>query len=384
MPSLASALADAAVTGVLHLSFWGLSEVPTSVWALGPALRRLDLGHNRLTRLDDRIGELTRLEELWVNGNPLEALPAALEGCVALRHVDARHTHLTRLPPELSRLPSLVSLELAGTRVDASVLRAAASPGGALRVLAVLSRIDERECALRTLRARLCDDVFRGEGDTAGGRARLDALVHATDGAFTEAADLATLTRNAERLFTGADLASGTVHAVVERFAALRDENERKALGAELELALRAVYYDAAEPALVARVRAELIAALPSVADARFLVRHARALLPPAARDVRAHDVLAAMHALRLRQLADREDATAVLARALTVLYPDRDGRDVRALAADCSALLPRSDEVRALAADAGDGLFPPEFGAAHARRIVKAFRAAQAEKLAK
>lgn len=48
-------------------------------------LTRLDLGHNEIIELPPGIGKLVRLEELWLNNNPLATLPADIQSCIMLK-----------------------------------------------------------------------------------------------------------------------------------------------------------------------------------------------------------------------------------------------------------------------------------------------------------
>jgi len=380
---LACALATAREDGCLHLSGLGLTAVPlAAVLSLGGALRRLDLSDNELEALPAELGALHALEELLLAGNAaLRALPAALAGCVSLRLLDVRGTALATLPPELSRLPALADVALDGGALEAP-LAAAARRGGTLALLGALARRDARAAALDALRRRLVLDVWPEAADTAAGRARVDELVAECDAAFPADGDVRFVGAHAARLF-GPALGAADVALVRARFAALRDDTERKALGAEIALAMRAAYYARAEPRAVARAREALVAALPTLADARFFLRHARALLPRALADLDAAAAPRAVAALRAQLAAERDGAVAALARALAALYPERDARDVEALARAAAEGVARTDDVRAFAADAAE-YFPPEFSDAmkRARAVAAGFIAGQREKM--
>jgi hypothetical protein len=374
-----AALASAREHGSLSLYGVGFCAVPPAVPLLGPCLLRLDLGSNELATLP-RLGALVSLRELFLNDNPLSSLPGdALEGCVSLRALDLSNTPLRTLPPPLSRLPALCDVALRGVRLEAP-LAAAARRDGCFGLLALLRARDERDALESALLRKLALDVWREGGDTAAGRARLEALVAGVSAAFPANADLRAVTNNAARLFGGGEPADASPARVAERYAALCEDNERKALGAEIELAMRAVYYDAADPRLIARLRAEVVAALPTLEDAQFLLAHARALLPSKVDLLVPSQLPALVVALRSKLRADREAAISSLIKALARVYPDREPREVEALARACAAGLPRVDDVRALAGDAEE-LFPAEFGAAKPRKVVAAFRDFQAEK---
>ena len=65
-------------TGTLYLSHLNLKFIPEEVFTM-TNLVRLDLGWNHLEEISPRIGELAKLEELWLNRNPLKTLPVELE-----------------------------------------------------------------------------------------------------------------------------------------------------------------------------------------------------------------------------------------------------------------------------------------------------------------
>jgi len=44
-------------------------------------LIRLDLSFNNIVKLSVQIGELTNLQQLWLNDNPLREVPVELSNC---------------------------------------------------------------------------------------------------------------------------------------------------------------------------------------------------------------------------------------------------------------------------------------------------------------
>jgi Leucine-rich repeat (LRR) protein len=124
-----------------------LTEVSSQIGRLR-ALRMLDLGHNRLTKLrylnisengfevlpecvcgmaglielratdnklislPDGISRLTRLRELHVRNNKLTSLPEAIGEMLELRQIDLRGNPLTELPACLAALPRLEKVDL--------------------------------------------------------------------------------------------------------------------------------------------------------------------------------------------------------------------------------------------------------------------------------
>ena len=373
----ASELQSAKDHGILSLSSMHLTSVPPMVPSLH-TLRRLDLGSNHLRTLPP-LGSLRCLQELFLNDNPLCELPAgSLLGCFALRCLDLRRTLLASLPASLSQLPALLDVSTAGAPLEAALCEAGRA-GGTPGLLALLRQRHERAALLQALSHRLQQEVWKEAGDTEAGLAALEALVAECSAEFPDNSDLKAVASNAARLFA-TDLRSASAAQARERFQALRDDNERKALGAELELAMRALYFDAADPRLLARLRAEIVAVLPTVEDARFMVAHARSLLPPQAAHIVPSQLPAIILGLRTRLNAEREAALAMLVKALAAVYFEREPKDIEAMARACASQLARSEDIKSLSADAGE-LFPAEWGSANPRKVIKAFRESQEDK---
>lgn len=380
MSSFETLVERARTYGVLSLCYVGLVSVPSIVPTL-LTLRRLDLGHNELVTLPT-LAPLTQLSELFLNDNPLESIPgASLASNFALRFLDLRRTQLATLPPSLSRLPLLLDVSLEGTHLEAG-LATAARMDGTQGLLAQLKRRDERDALEYELRKKLALDVWREAGDTEAGQRRLDDLVAECSLEFPDNGDLKAVINNAVRLF-GADPHVASPHFVRQRFQAIKDDNERKALGAEIELAMRAYYFDAADPRVITRLREDIVEALPTLEDAKFLLKHHRALLPPTAALIVPLQLPALIHALRTRMHQEREGAIAALLKSLcNNFYPDREPGEVETLVRGIASptLTLSTTELRSLTADAIE-LFPAEFASAHARKIAKAFRELQERK---
>ncbi len=106
-------LEEAKQTGLLHLPQYNLRSVPMDLFRLNFSdLYRLDLGFNHLRTLPDAMGQLTSLEFLWLNDNPLENIPASIYKCKLLQVLDLNRTKITDLPSEMGRMENLRELAL--------------------------------------------------------------------------------------------------------------------------------------------------------------------------------------------------------------------------------------------------------------------------------
>ena len=351
-------LQQASVTGTLHLAHAGLTQVPPEVFKL-TGLVRLDLAWNDLEALPADIGKLTKLEQLWLNSNPLGALPKELELCRRLKVLDLRDTQLRTLPPELSRAPNVVEIDLRGAELE-PVAQEAFAAGGTLGLLTHLRAEDLKNTLEKALEGRLAEGVYREVADTERGQAQIKALVQEVFTEFTEMDDVKNLVRNAERLFPP-DIGAASAPKIRRVFMKLRRQNEMKKLAAELELKMRAIYFDRIDPSCVEGIVKSIYAEIHTLGDIQFLIQHARELFPPEASDVDAAVLRQDLKGLQDRLARERAAAIAGLAKALRSVYSHLEPKLIGQLADAVAEFFRKVEEIKKLAADAGM-LFPAEF----------------------
>ncbi len=220
---------------------------------------------------------LTKLEELWLNGNPISGLPAAIEACRCLAFVNLEHTNIHVLPPELSRVEGLVHVALSPQALKPKLAGAYAS--GTKRLMEYLAKKDEKRGLRAALVQRLRLDVYREAALTERGTAQIEALASSILKQFASLDDVVLVTRNLERLLSPSLDAASAVDAAA-RLVSLRRENTVKKLAADLELKLRALYFDVVRPERVEGIIKGIYEHVRELEDVRFLLHFAKDLFP--------------------------------------------------------------------------------------------------------
>jgi len=370
-------------TGVLQLSSLGLISLPRAIFdpLFVPFIRRLDLSGNDLRTLPSSIGILRNVEVLFLNGNPLVSIPDEIEGCISLKVLDLRDTLVSALPPSLGKLPNIVDINLINSRLD-PIVQDLYARGGVLKLLSYLSERDARRDLEEALRSTLTVDIYSESADTVVGKERVARLVAdcmAEWPSNSENSELRTVVRNAGRLFN-VDLFAATSTEVRAKLLELQRDNYRKALAADIELKMRAMYYGRIDVSKVEGTVKDIMANLPELEDAQFLLDNASNLFPKEAKEIKGKTLYKDLVTLRHTMLEDRAAAIATLQRSLMTVYPDREPHHVEYLTRAVARLLRLADDIRMLASDAGE-LFPPEFNAAKPKVIYKAFKESKKEK---
>eukprot|EP00618_Florenciella_parvula_P018626 CAMPEP_0119464748 /NCGR_PEP_ID=MMETSP1344-20130328/204_1 /TAXON_ID=236787 /ORGANISM="Florenciella parvula, Strain CCMP2471" /LENGTH=423 /DNA_ID=CAMNT_0007496977 /DNA_START=52 /DNA_END=1324 /DNA_ORIENTATION=- len=338
----------------------------------------VDLSYNKLVTLPPAIASLTALEQLWLNDNPLlEELPSEIEFCKQLRVLDLRRTALSKLPREMGRLKKLIEIDLRETPFAAATGVGATDTDGLVESIA---RKDRRENHRLEMLEKVVNGVYREVADTREGQYLIPELVQAVCDEFTDLDELRNVVRNCDRLFPTELRQARNPRRAAKRlhddFTALRRQNEKKKLSAELELKLRAIYYDVIEPESVEgiikgiyqgdwAVEKEL-----ELEDIHFLIKNAPRLFPDDPETITGPGIRSAVWALQQSLTDDREEVIAKVKLAImSNLYPDREPADVEAVARAVGKLFERDafatkkelEEMKKLAADASLH-FPAEF----------------------
>ncbi|OQR80437.1 hypothetical protein THRCLA_12080, partial [Thraustotheca clavata] len=211
------------------------------------------------------IGQLTSLEFLWLNDNPLQYIPSSIYKCSKLHVIDLNRTSLHDLPCEIGRMQHLIVLELNQVPLNAK-LKNAAEPTKQLldnepqavckSVLQYLHRKDIRRQQKHLLLEKLKDGPYRESADINDGIDRIERLMKRVLKEFPTQDDVQSLIRNLDRLFPpnliqSSDNVDKTATTMREHHVQLKQDNQKKKLAAELELKIRNIYFDRIDPVLV-------------------------------------------------------------------------------------------------------------------------------------
>lgn len=356
---------------------------------------RLDLSSNRIVSVPAEISQLAMVEQIWLNDNYLlNALPESIEYCRQLKVLDLRRTNMARkgFPHQMGRLKKLIEVCLQGTPFREQVM-----PGAGVdeplevdteQLMADIAKIDRRTTLTNNMLEKVLAGIYREVADTPEGQRLIPIFVKAVCNEFKDLDELRNVVRNCDRLFPeDLNVVSYSESAPVKQakklrkqFVQLQRQNEKKKMSAELELKLRAIYYDMVEPKQVEQMVEDIyykgdftIEKHLEIEDIQFMIKNASRIFPTAPKEVTGHGIRQAVWDLQDSIIRERLAGVEKLGRALCNFYSDREPPQVHELAAEVSkgffkdprfATKKELEEIRKLAADAAMH-FPSEFHAA-------------------
>ncbi|CBJ28739.1 Hypothetical leucine rich repeat protein [Ectocarpus siliculosus] len=373
---------------VLHLTGMGLSRIPRPVLR-SVGLTRLDLACNELPSVPAAISSLTNLEHLWLQGNPIASVHPDIQHCTRLKVLDLRNTALTKLPREIGRLSTILEIDLRGAPLKAKMKFFQRNTKG---LMAYLRERDARKHIKVELYNKLSTGLYREVLDSPTGR-HIHPLIKAVCLAFNDLQELTQVARHCDRLFPE-DLATGGIDPTAaastlrEKFTVLGRKNERKRLASQLELKMRAIYYDVIDPAAVEGYIASIYQQVELLEDVQFLVRHAGTVMPPDPKEITGIGVKSSMLALQKDMTEARQRCVDGLFETLTQIYNDQESSKVRRLTQRVADVFAKGsrfadakelEELKQLKADA-QRVFPAEIREAEPIRIRTMFLAQRTE----
>eukprot|EP00948_MAST-09A_sp_MAST-9A-sp1_P000680 g680.t1 len=367
-------------TGCLHITGQGMSTIPSTIFELSN-LWRLDLSGNCIQEVSSSVGNLSRLEELWLNENRyLQELPPEIEHCKQLRTLDLRNTNIRSLPFELGRLQKLNNILLDGIQLE-SKQDEAYRTGGTKNLLKYLKHRDVLRTLHRSMVQRLCEVLYREQSDTDSGVFMITQMVDAVFEEFQDVDEIKNLIRNAERLFPE-QMEDFDAKSMRKQFVLLRRDNEKKKKAAELELKLRCIYFDRIKIESIEGIVKSIYQEITSLEDIVFLIKYAKLLFPPNPESIQGVQVKEELVALQEKLARERADAIEGIFVAFKTFYSSVEPEKLKDLAEKTAALFKKVEDLKKLAADAAE-LLPAEFEAATAKKIKAKFKKRKLESTA-
>lgn len=290
---------------MLCLNTVGLYTIPAAVFSVTDLIR-LDIGYNQIRELpSDLFGSLVSLQQLWLNHNPIEEIPVAIEKLKKLQLLDIADCKIRTLPPQLGRLKNLVHVCLSGNPLEDELMPLKADTP---KLMAYLVAQDSADILKEELSLKLGSNLYRefllGKGR---GKELLPKLVDAVRDLFPDVTELAEVVRHCDRLFlpTLTSNVDGAAAHVREKYNEMKIEHELKRLSTEVELKIKAIYADRIDPHAVEGCIKSIYSEVNTIEDVKFLVRHAAAILPKEAKNIAGSDVKKQIGVLR-RELAQQ------------------------------------------------------------------------------
>ncbi|CAM9235935.1 unnamed protein product, partial [Scytosiphon promiscuus] len=357
----------------------------------------LDLACNELPLVPAAVSSLVNLEHLWLHGNPITSVHPDIQHCSRLKVLDLRDTALTKLPREVGRLSTILEIDLRGAPLKSKMKFFQRNTKG---LLEYLQERDARKHIKVELYNKLSTGLYREVLDSPTGR-RIQPLIKAVCLAFTDLQELRQVARHCDRLFpedltaVGAAYPTAAAARLREKFTVLRRKNERKRLASQLELKMRAIYYDVIDPAAVEGHIAAIYQQVELLEDVQFLVRHAGVIMPSNPEEITGPGVKSSMLALQRDMTDARQRCVDGLLGTLTQIYNDQESSSVLQLTRKVAAVFAKGnrfadnvelEELKQLKADAqasedGAGrVFPAEIREAEPIRIRTVFLAQRRE----
>lgn len=330
----------------------------------------LDLSFNSIEALPPSIIQLTALENFWVNDNPLKEIPVELAGLRRLRVLDLSNTEISVLPCALCRLTRLVRLELRGTPLEEEAGRE--NDGKTSKILATLSSQDRRKRLRSELEDVLSTQRYRKEAARPIGAELLPPLIETVSASCGSLDVLRDIVRHSNRLFPeNFELAKdpeAVLAQILKDLELLKRENAMQRLSADLELKLRALYYDRIDPVKVEGIIRDIYQHVTLLEDVQFIIARAPAVFPESPEAITGRGVREAMEDLQDRLRSERAGCIDALFKCLTAHYFDQEPQNVHDVTCRVAASVSRGrfpdkleiERLKQLSADCST-MFPQE-----------------------
>ena len=153
-------------------------------------------------------------------------------------------------------------------------------------------------------------------------------LVEDASEMFTQLSDFKLFIRRVDKLLPQRidDISSATLKNAKERFHALRDDTNKSRLAADIEIKIRAIYFDRIERTEVASLIESIYKHVHSLEDIQFLVKFSTVLFPTdGPQGVTGELILKNIQDLQAELKEKRETVVAAVINVMAQLYPEQE-----------------------------------------------------------
>ena len=98
---------------VMGIGFFSqnISKIPEEIWDI-KTLEVINMVNTGIKILDSKIGELSKLKELYIGGNELKEIPQSIKNLIQLEILYILEENLTELPIDIGKLGELKELSI--------------------------------------------------------------------------------------------------------------------------------------------------------------------------------------------------------------------------------------------------------------------------------
>ena len=333
---------------------------------------KLDLSYNWITTLPKEITECTALIELWVQYNPLESIPDGVSNLSNLECLDIASTKVSALPNEMATMTKLDELDWFDTPLELVLLKEnEIEVNDVPALMGLLQNRFRRQKLEEQLLETLNGTKYMKEADLPGMSQVISDLCQTLSAMYADLDEFALFVRRADSLLPEkvVECTPHNLQKVKDNFEEMQRDTTRIRLSADVEIKLRAIYFDRAERAEIDFMLSDIYKHVKSLEDIQHLVQYAVDIMPEEAKDVTGAVVWNNMLAHQQMLVDKREGVINVLLTSMTGLYPEQKLEDIeecgrmvaKAFASQRFATKHELERLTQVAAEASEAI-PPDF----------------------
>lgn len=332
------------LSNMIMLGHTGLDYLPHQIipeWS--DKIRRIDLSYNNIYSLNISFSAFTNLRELWLQQNPITELPQGIHTLSKLELLDIRGTTIAEIPTEIANLDLLYEMDWRDTPLAVRLKdHHDVEVNDVLALRQLLQEQNTRKLCERSLFEYMLGEHFIMDADLPGMKEVVEGLVVDISLIFDDLTDLGQFVRRVGKFLPSRvhELQPDSVSKAKEGFLQMKRDTNRKRLSGEVEIKLRAIYFDRIERTEVMGVIDSIFASVASLEDMEFLVQYATQVMPPTPQEATGPLIWQNILDLQSQLTEKRESAIMALASAMGQLYPEQKPIDVQNKAREIASFL--------------------------------------------